>query len=77
LGWSITGKGIEMKEFKKWVREYTDGDEDIIGVSPTESAEGAWKAALEWVLEETDKNYYAFDSKFDVYNLIKDELKNE
>ena len=41
-----------------------------------EAAKEGWKAALEWVLKKTDENYYVFDSKFDVYNLIKGELES-
>lgn len=34
-----------------------------------------WKAALEWVLKTTDEYYYAFEDKFDIIKMVKEELK--
>lgn len=65
---------MAMEQFDKWLNEdkcpHWNHREVCI-------AEDAWKAALEWVVKTTDEHYYAFEDKFDVIKMIKEELGNE
>ncbi len=61
-----------LKEFELWFEKKKAGYSHAVYY--TDRYEDGWKAALEWVVKTTDEHYYAFEDKFDVIKMIKDEL---
>jgi len=60
-----------MKQFENWQKKALKG---YLSPNVYLGAELGWKAALEWIVKTTDEHYYAFEDKFDVIKMIKEEL---